>query len=72
MHPDDQRSATHRQAFCAYLHAHAPRALNGPRIIDRDLLDAALAAGDAAVAAVEPVTARTSSSGNAVHGLVRG
>ena len=71
MLPDDLRLTTYRQAFRAYLHAHAPRTLNGLPIINRDLLDAATVAGREAVAAAEAGPA-PSTTGTADHGLVRG
>jgi hypothetical protein len=72
MLPDDQRLSTYRQAFRAYLHAHAPRTLNGLPIINRDLLDAATVAGRKAVAAAEAGQPAPSTAGTAADGLVRG
>ena len=72
MPPDDRRLTTYRQAFRAYLHAHAPRTLNGLPIINLDLLDAATVAGREAVASAEAGQAAPSTAGTADDGLVRG
>ena len=68
----DSLRLIYRQAFRAYLHAHAPRTLNGLPIINRDLLDAATVAGREAVAAAEAGQSDLSTAGTADDGLVRG
>jgi hypothetical protein len=66
------RQRIYREAFRAYLRAHAPRTLNGLPIINRELLDAATVAGREAVAATSAAASTPPTAGTADHGLVRG